>query len=220
MICNKLFINMLISKEEVSRILQQHGLATKGALHVGAHDCEELDFYTYIGLAPTDVIWLDAMQDKVEQAKQRGIPNVHEAVVSDTDNEEVTFLRTNNGQSSSILPLGTHAMAYPHIHVVEQTKKKSITLDTFFQTHALDATRCTFWNFDIQGAELKALKGAECILPFANALYLEVNAEELYKGCGMLPEMDAFLQERGFKRVLTKMVPEGWGDALYLRTQG
>jgi hypothetical protein len=211
---------MLISKEEVARILQQYGIATKGALHVGAHECEELDFYNYIGLSPSQVIWLDALGDKVHLAKTRGIPNVYEAVVSDKDNETVSFIRTNNGQSSSILPLGTHAEKYPHIHVVDEYKKQTITLDTFFHTNNLDASDCTFWNFDIQGAELKALKGAECILPFANALYLEVNAEELYKGCGLLPELDSFLKERGFQRVLTSMVKEGWGDALYLRING
>ncbi len=75
-------------------------------------------------------------------------------------------------------------------------------------------------NFDIQGAEIKALKGAECVLPFANALYMEVNVEELYKGCGLLPEMDAYLKERGFDRVLTRMIPKGWDDALYIRLVG
>ncbi len=79
---------------------------------------------------------------------------------------------------------------------------------------------CTFWNFDIQGAELKALQGAEFILPFANALYLEVNVEELYKGCSLLPELDAYLADRGFQRVLTRIVQEGWGDALYVRISG
>ena len=214
------YIRMLISKEEVAATLQKYGIQTKGVLHVGAHECEEMDFYQYIGLSPEDVIWIDALEDKVQQAKQRSIPNVFAAVVSDKDNEPVSFIRTNNGQSSSILPLGTHAQKYPHIHIVEEKSKQTITLDTFFQTNGFDASKYTFWNFDIQGAELKALRGAECVLPFANALYLEVNAEELYKGCGMLPEMDAFLKERGFDRVLTRMVPEGWGDALYLRIKG
>lgn len=211
---------MLISKEEVASALKQHGIQTKGALHVGAHECEELDFYQFIGLSANQVIWIDALGDKVHQAKLRGIPNVFEAVVSDIDNDIVSFIRTNNGQSSSILPLGTHKEKYPHIHIVEEKQRQTITLDTFFQKNNLDASACTFWNFDIQGAELKALNGAECILPFANALYLEVNAEELYKGCGLLPELDAFLKERGFQRVLTRMVEAGWGDALYLRIQG
>lgn len=211
---------MLISTEEIVAKLRERNIVVEGALHVGAHECEELGFYKAVGLVPEQVIWLDAMEDKVQQAKQRGIPNVFEAVVSDKDCEEVTFLRTNNGQSSSILPLGTHAQKYPQIHVVDRKQKRTITLDSFFIANTLDASKCTFWNFDIQGAELKALKGAECILPFATALYLEVNAEELYQGCALIPELDTYLKERGFERVLTKIVAEGWGDALYLRIKG
>ncbi len=211
---------MLISAQEIAAKLHERNIQVEGALHVGAHECEELGFYAAVGLSPEKVIWLDAMEDKVREAKQRGIPNVYEAVVSDVDDEEVTFLKTNNGQSSSILPLGTHATKYPHIHVIEQKQKRTTTLDSFFIKNGLDASQSTFWNFDIQGAELKALKGAECILPFATALYLEVNAEELYKGCALLPELDGYLKDRGFERVLTKMVPEGWGDALYLRISG
>ena len=51
------------------------------------------------------------------------------------------------------------------------------------------------------------------------AQYLEVNEKELYKGCGLLPEMDVFLETHGFKRVLMEMTCHGWGDALYVRVK-
>jgi hypothetical protein len=62
-----------------------------------------------------------------------------------------------------------------------------------------------------------ALRGARTSLAHADALYLEVNEKELYKGCGLLPEMDAFLETHGFRRILTEMTSHGWGDALYIR---
>ena len=40
--------------------------------------------------------------------------------------------------------------------------------------------------------------------------------EELYKKCGLITEIDTFLCEYNFKRVLTNMTPHGWGDALYI----
>jgi DNA-directed RNA polymerase len=79
-----------------------------------------------------------------------------------------------------------------------------------------------FWNFDIQGAELLALKGAEESIKYAKALYLEVNTEEVYQGCALVGDLDTYLGERGFERVLTKMWDNGscgWGDALYVRTR-
>jgi hypothetical protein len=63
-----------------------------------------------------------------------------------------------------------------------------------------------------------ALKGASQALQYAKALYLEVNTEEVYKGCAQLGEIDAFLEERGFTRVLTDITSHGWGDALYIRS--
>ena len=61
-----------------------------------------------------------------------------------------------------------------------------------------------------------ALKGAIKSIKYAKALYLEVNEKELYKKCGLINEIDTFLFQYNFKRVLTNMTPHGWGDALYI----
>ena len=49
-------------------------------------------------------------------------------------------------------------------------------------------------------------------------MYLEVNEKELYKNCGLINEIDAFLANYGFKREITCMTPHGWGDALYIKS--
>lgn len=77
--------------------------------------------------------------------------------------------------------------------------------------------RYDFINLDIQGAELLALKGATSILPFVKAIYTEVNEKELYEGCALIEELDAYLKQNGFTRILTNMTKHGWGDALYIR---
>ena len=150
---------MLIKQETVMEALARASITVKGVLHVGAHECEELPFYQRIGVAPNKCVWIDAVQSKVDQALARGIPNVFKAVVSDTDNATVTFHVTNNVQSSSILEFGTHEKNYSWVHVVGSTQETTTTLDTFFKEKGLDPTAYDFWNFDIQGAELMALKG-------------------------------------------------------------
>jgi FkbM family methyltransferase len=142
---------------------------------------------------------------------------VFQAVVSDEDGATVEFKRTNNGQSSSILEFGTHAQHYTWCVVTDSITMKTTTIDTFMAKNNLNPENYDMWNFDIRGAELKALKGAENALKHAKVLYLEVNTEEVYKGCAQLSEIDAFLGERGFKRVITKMTQQGWGDAMYVR---
>jgi FkbM family methyltransferase len=208
---------MLISEQKVIAILNHFNIKVSGVLHIGAHDCEELGFYNSMSIGPLNVIWIDAICEKVEQASARGVPNVYNAVITDKDDDEVNFNISNNCASSSILEFNTHATEHPHVVFVSKKQMKTVTVDSFYQRNNLDPSKYDFWNFDIQGAELLALKGAENALQYAKAIYLEVNEKELYKGCAHISEIDEFLRIHGFTRIDTEMTSHGWGDALYLR---
>lgn len=207
---------MLIDIEEIKKILLSNKISVNGSFHLGAHDCEELYFYNQIGLKPEDVVWIDAIPSKVTEAINKGIPNVYNAVIIDKNDVEIIFNISNNFQSSSVLEFGTHSQEHPTIVYIDKIKQTSITIDTFFERNNIDASKYNFWNFDIQGAELMALKGATQSIKYAKAIYLEVNEKELYKDCGLINEIDNFLSQYNFKRVLTKMTIHGWGDALYI----
>jgi len=207
---------MLISFHDIFEKLLFNNIKIQGALHIGAHDCEELSFYNESGLKNEDIIWIDAIPSKVEDAKNRGIPNVYHEVITDKDDEDVIFNVSNNVQSSSVLEFGTHSQEHPHVVYVDKINQKSITIDTFFERNQIDPSKYNFWNFDIQGAEFMALKGEVNSIKYAEALYMEVNEKELYKNCGLIEEIDAFLSEYNFTRVITNMTQHGWGDALYV----
>jgi FkbM family methyltransferase len=207
---------MLITFKDILVILYQQKINVTGAFHIGAHECEELSFYNQLGLKNQDIIWVDAINSKVIEATNKGIPNVYTAVITDKDDTEVTFNVSNNVQSSSVLEFGTHLTEHPHVVYVDKTHHQSITIDTFFERNNIDASKYDFWNFDIQGAELMALKGATKSIKYARAIYLEVNEKELYKNCGLISDIDTFLAQHNFKRVLTHMTQHGWGDALYI----
>ena len=162
-------------------------------IEVDASNSNLIHFYNNLGLKNDDVIWIDAIPSKVTEATNRGIPNVYNAVVTDKDDEEIIFNISNNVQSSSVLEFGTHLQEYPRIVYVDKIKQKSITIDTFFEKNNIDASKYNFWNFDIQGAELMALKGAVKSIQYAKAIYLEVNETEMYKKCGLIADIDAFL---------------------------
>ena len=207
---------MLICFEEIKKMLLSKNININGAFHIGAHDCEEIQFYNQLGINTQDIVWIDAISSKVDQAKNRGIPNVYNALITDKDDEECVFNISNNVQSSSILEFGTHSQEHPSVIYVDKIEKKSITIDYFFERNNLDASKYDFWNFDIQGAELMALKGATQSIKYAKALYLEVNEKELYKNCGLITDIDEYLSKYNFKRVLMSMTKHGWGDALYI----
>lgn len=207
---------MLIDFNEINKILVNNNINVHGAFHIGAHECEELSFYNKLGLNEQNIIWIDAIDLKVMQATNRGIPNVYNAVITDKDDEDVIFNISNNVQSSSVLEFGTHSQEHPWVVYTHKMHTKTITIDTFFKRNNIDASKYEFWNFDIQGAELMALKGAVKSIQFAKAIYLEVNEKELYKKCGLINEVDDFLSTYNFKRVLTNITQHGWGDALYI----
>lgn len=208
---------MLITGEEVKTILKSNNIIVTGAFHIGAHECEELDFYLSLGLKSDDIVWIDAINNKVEEAKTKGIPNVFQAVITNKDDDVVTFNITNNIQSSSILDFGSHSKHHPHVHFTNSITLNTVTIDTFFKRNNIKPNTYNFWNIDIQGAELLALSGASEVLHFVNAIYLEVNTEEVYKKCAQITDIDNFLSLHGFKRVKTLMTEFGWGDALYLK---
>lgn len=207
---------MLIPFSECMRILRTCNINISGILHIGAHDCEELNDYMKDGIHPNSVYWIDANQGKVDTCKKRGIPNVYCQAI-DNKEGEVEFFVTNNGQSSSLLEFGTHAESYPYVTVSETQKVQVNTIINWVQNNMIPIKNCEFWNFDIQGKELDALKSAGEYLHYARALYLEINTQEVYKGCGLVSEIDSYVGKYGFTRVKTSMTSEGWGDALYVR---
>ena len=208
---------LLIDETEVINVLKDHSININGVFHLGAHECEEMDFYiNRLGVSTNDVVWIDAIESKVVEATSRGIPNVFNAIITDKDDIDVTFNVSNNIQSSSLLEFGTHSTEHPWVVYTHKITGKSTTVNTFFDKQTL-GNKYNFWNLDIQGAELMALKGATKYIPFVDAMYLEVNERELYKDCALIGEIGLFLDEYGFKRVKTHMTQHGWGDALYIK---
>ena len=202
---------MLISLHE---LVSKYNIKFKGILHVGAHECEELnDYERYI--PRNKVLWIEALQNKVELCKQR-YPNVliENAIVSDVV-ENVRLNVSNNGQSSSILEFGLHSYFHPHVHYVNSFESETKLLKDIISNYNIDYN---FLNLDIQGAELKALKGMEEYLHKVDYVYTEVNSDYVYKDCALVTELDEYLQKFGLIRVETKWCGDfRWGDAFYIR---
>ena len=186
-------------------------------LHVGANLVEEAEDYDQVGVK--DVCWIDANEQLIPQLKINtkdmfGHVVIH-ACVGDVEGLEVEFHISNNaGQSSSYLELGTHKQAHPEVHYVGSVVMKMKRIDQF----ATCWGEYDFVNIDLQGAELKALKGMGDVLNHFKYAYIEVNKKHLYKGCPLIGDIDRYLNGFGFRRVETKWCGNfGWGDALYIK---
>ena len=204
---------MLIDLKE---LVYKYGLTIAGIIHVGAHTLEEKNIYNSLNIS--NILWFEANHEIANSMKAM-YPNesIYSYAICDVDNQEREFIVTNNYQSSSILELKTHKIEHPSVIEMKRISVKTKTLDTFMLENNINTNEFNFLNMDIQGAELLALKGAGKLLSKLEYIYLEVNEKELYEGCGLLSDIDVFLQKFGFKRVEISMTPHGWGDAFYMK---
>ena len=198
----------------IKELLQDFNIQPGRILHVGAHLAEESNGYAEYFKVP--VIWIEAQPklcQKLKQSLDFASNTVIEACVLDKDEEVVTLNVTTNSQSTSILTFGTHADIYPDVVVTESLSVRTKRLDTILRGKEIP----DFINLDIQGVELKAVISLGDLINQVKVIYTEVNKRQVYVGCNLIQDMDAYLRKYGFRRIATRWKRgTGWGDALYI----
>ena len=200
-------------------IFKRYDLNITGIFHVGAHKCEERGIYAKFGFGDDKVIWLEAIPQLVEWCKNN-FPEtlqIHQVLVSDKC-EILDFHMTNFLYSSSMFKLKLHKEEHPEVYESNVLKLQSTTLAKFIQENAVNMNNYNFLYMDIQGSELKALKGLSEFIDKVNYIYTEVSVKELYEGQVLMPELTSFLEGHNFKLAEHKLTHHGWGDALYIRS--
>ncbi len=205
--------------DPLAKVIRYYEIPIKGILHVGAAIGEERSFYTNIlGVNDSDIVWVDAIRENIEFMKSQGVQHCYQAVIDSTERDTV-FNITTFPNSSSLFDLGTHLEYHPDITVAEKRRVQTESLPTFFQKHSLTTTNYNIWVFDIQGGEYNAFKGAGSLLDDVDIILTEISVEEVYKGIGLLNDIDTLLSEHHFKRVDTHIGSNKYGDAIYINTK-
>ena len=197
----------------LDKLVKKYEIEPKGLLHLGAHEGEEAFEYDLLGFKP--VVWVEADPDTFKRMNKH-VSHYDEnfaicALISDVGGVKTKFNIANNGQSSSMLELGTHKREHPEVHYEGSVQMVTRTVDDL----GVDFRGFNFLNMDLQGAEGLAVKGAKRFLAHTDYIMSEINKRELYKGCVLVDELDALLPD--FERVETMWTRHGWGDAFYVR---
>lgn len=211
---------MLISLQE---IIQRFDLQIKGVLHIGAHVGQEYPDYVNAGIK--NMVFFEPVESNflklLENVNPLVDPSKGESVwffgyaLGNYDGKATMFIETaNRGMSSSILEPVIHLQLYPYITFPKKEKVTIYKLDSILLD---DRKKYNMINMDVQGYELEVLKGAVESLQYIDIIYTEINTDEIYKNCAKVKELDSFLKEFGFIRVMTKMACDSWGDALYIK---
>lgn len=191
----------------------------RGALHVGANVGEERDWYARLRF--TKVIWFEPnmelfpiLQTNIAPYRTQRAINVG---IHDTLQRATLHIANNEGQSSSLLEFGTHAMYYPNVKYIRDEVIPLWRMDDLFEAMGWKMADFNFLNIDVQGVELNVIKSFGALIGKLDYIYTEVNIEEVYKGCCLMKEIDAYLFPYGFVRDVTLVKKAKWGDALYIR---
>jgi len=191
----------------------------RGVFHIGAHTGQEIDWYEAQSF--TRGIWFEPnkelfpeLQQHLEKYDNHMAFNIG---IHDTIQTATLHIASNDGQSSSILDLGTHKKYYPNIHYVKDQEIKLMRMDDFLQSNSVDINEFNFLNVDVQGVELNVIKSFGELIRKLDYIYTEVNVEELYVGISLLPEIDEYLERFEFCRAGTYMTNRKWGDAFYIK---
>jgi FkbM family methyltransferase len=199
-----------------AELMERYKLHPKGILHVGASEAQEAEAYHALGISR--MIFVEAIPEVYIRMLSNisRYPNAEgiNACVSDTSTKGVTFnIANNSGQSSSLLEFGLHRALHPEVEFSGTMKTNTVRIDEL----GLDLKDVDYLVTDLQGCDLRAIKGMGTLIDGFQAVYSEVNRGQTYINNDTIEEMDEYLGQQGFDRVEMVWVTESWGDALYLR---
>jgi|UniRef100_UPI0037836C6C FkbM family methyltransferase len=105
----------------------------------------------------------------------------------------------NNADSSSLLDPDSEAgdLLHKPFHAVQQTQIEVRRLDEVPGMSEIE--RFDIAKIDVQGAELKVLRGCGDLLQRIQSIYIEVNFCSLYKDGAVFCDTHTFLEQAGFK---------------------
>jgi len=201
------------------QLFPRWNIKPSGVLHIGANVGEEAPVYDQLGIKK--VVWIEGNPDLCPRLEQNLAPypgqKYYIQCIGDEDKDTVLHISNNGSQSSSVLELGTHKIAHPEVHYVKDIPVSMRRIDSLWSSGWGELKGIDFLNIDLQGAELKALRGMGDILKQFKWAYLEVNKQHLYEGCPLVEDIDLYMLGFGFRRVETSWAGNtGWGDALYM----
>jgi FkbM family methyltransferase len=101
------------------------------------------------------------------------------------------------GPSSLFKPSARFRREYPEVSALDHVEEIPVVrLDDWRAVNGNPSMQ--FMKFDIQAAELKALRGAVKTLEATLAVYTEIFFNPMYEGGAIYSEIDLFLREHGF----------------------
>lgn len=210
---------------DVGALSRRYGVPMRGVVHVGAHAGQEFAHYEACGLK--NQVWVEPQPGPFAQLRA-ALPNeprirlFNVACGSSRTTAVMHEIEGNRGLSNSLLEpdLELKASRWKRLELKAggTFEVPVVPLDELLEESGARAEDYSLLSIDTQGYELEVLRGATRLLEKGiQAIDCEVSTVAFYKGSALLPEIEAFVGERGFVRVFTKWGVRDHGDAFFVR---
>jgi FkbM family methyltransferase len=145
-------------------------------------------------------------------ASQDSRIKVFPVAVSDTDGVATFNVASNDGESSSLLQLGSHRQLFPQVTMQTSIEVPTRRLDSVLAEHDLE--RPDVMIVDVQGAEYLVLKSfTPALLDRLRLIFTEVSTEAVYESSRPLADIEALLSPRfvniGFAAISAEVLVHG-----------
>jgi FkbM family methyltransferase len=166
---------------------------------IGAHRFDELPLIDVLFPALQHIYLFEPQAGPLEAlnalARRDTRIRVFGVAVSDTDGTATFNIASNDGESSSLLKLGSHRELFPEVTMQRTIEVPTRRLDSILAEHRLLPPDLMI--VDVQGAEYLVLKSlTPALLDRVRLLYTEVSTEPVYESAGLLSDVEALLSPR------------------------
>jgi len=209
---------------DLQTIASELNININGVIHVGAFDGSELSSYRKLNLFNT--ILFEPQKQMYNVVKHKCIDDeiVYNVALGSNNIEADMFISDKAGgmangatQSSSILEPKVHLTEHPEVTFPEKETISVKRFDNFVISNKIDVLGYNMLNVDVQGYELEVFKGFGDYLNQIDIIIAEVNRDEVYKGCAMIGDIDAYLSQYNLRQASVYWQSASWGDAVYVR---
>ena len=222
---------------DFENLIERHELKINGIIHVGAHECGEVEIYSRLGIK--NVVLIEANPYRflrLKETLQTGRYCVNcspltylplpinqalitknyipiNAVVCQSPGEVKFHLSDGDGGADSIYEInevGSRESWCNYKHTDELRLRSSQLNDIIPNPKDYN-----FLNIDVEGAELDVLKSYN--LEHINYILLEVQSTPRFTGSHSRKEVSEYLVGNGFKSIDYYATQYSWGDELFFK---
>jgi FkbM family methyltransferase len=183
---------------------------------IGAHRFDELPLVNKLFPSLEAIYVFEPLSEPLQAlhalAARDGRIRVFPVAIADRDGEAHFHVTNNDGESSSLLSLGSHREHFPEVRVAQTLTVPTRRLDSLLAENGLRAPDVMI--VDVQGAELQVLGAlGPALRDTLRLIYTEVSLEALYAGGGLLADVEALLAPRfanlGFAPINAQVAAHG-----------